>query len=94
MEDRGAHAPGIRVVLDNSNTFDMNLNNWYAFVYLIESIDMYNAASTLMAYFGRPDLGTNMWSPSDQYVYLDEPVNIDDKGQAKREPLSKKNFFD
>ena len=36
----------------------------------------YNAASTLRAYFGRPDLGTNMWSPSDQYVYLDEPVNI------------------
>ena len=94
MEDKGTFVPGIRVVLDNSNTFDMSMNSFYELYYIISSIDMYNAASTLMAYFGRPPFGTNMWSPNDMNkIYESNEPDIQELEGSKKRTLGKK-FFD
>ena len=94
MEEKGAYVPGVRIVLDNSNSFDMNMNSFYEFYYIIGSIDMYTAANTIMAYFGRPDFGTNMWSPNDMNkVYeQNEPDIASLEGNKRRTPGKK--FFD
>lgn len=93
IEDNGAFIAGVRVVLNNSNTFDMKMDTFYEFLYTINSIDMYNAASTLMAYFGRPPFGTNMWNPNDMNkTYEQQEPDVDKLEGNKRR--RRKTFFD
>jgi hypothetical protein len=94
MDNKGEMVSGVVFTINNGNSFEVNMDSFMELYYLIGSIDMYNAASTLMAYFGRPPFGTNMWQPNDQNkIYENQEPDIDKLEGNKRRQL-KKGFFD
>lgn len=90
---KGELLAGVKFILNNGNSFDMTMDTFFEFYYTILSIDMYNAASTLMNYFGRPEFGTNMWKPNDQnIIYENNEPDIDELEGNKKRQL-RNNFF-
>ena len=54
---------GVRIYLSSINNYaDMRLNNFMGFVYLINSINLYESAQLLINYLQRPEFGTNLYS--------------------------------
>lgn len=54
-------APGLRMYLSSPDNYvDMTLDRLMGFIYLINSINMYESAQLLLNYLQRPELGTNL----------------------------------
>lgn len=53
---------GIRMTIDNEWVINIDANKFAGMIYLIDSIDMYNAALTLINYLPRPEFGVNIIS--------------------------------
>lgn len=91
---------GVRMTLSESSAYvDMNITNFFGFVYLIDTIDMYNAAQNLVNYLGRPPLGSNLIEFQDNRYLMDhtevvEPVVIKAKERKIANPNRPKSFFD
>lgn len=91
---------GVRMTLSESSTYvDISINNFFGFMYLIDTIDMYGAAQNLVNYLGRPALGTNLTEFQDNRYLMDhteavEPSVIKAKERQVPYPNRPKSFFD
>lgn len=97
--EEGKSISGIRIYLSSKNNFiDMTVDKFMGFVYLIESINMYESAQLLLNYLQRPEYGTNLYSfesvrngeITEEEGYIDmktENRKIEDKKKQK-------SFFD
>lgn len=80
-EDSGSQIQGVRLTIsDNAVYCDMSIDSFYGFYYLINTIDMFQAAQSMVNYFGRPDFGTNL-------VEFESSMRLEDAPQI--EPQSK-----
>ena len=66
---------GVRIYLSSINNYvDLRLNHFMGFVYLIESINLYESAQILINYLQRPEFGTNLFSFSNDRDIVDDEV--------------------
>lgn len=99
-ENSNTQQEGVRLTLTESNTYvDMSVDKFFGFLYLIDTIDMYGAAQTLINYLGRPEYGTNLVEFQDNRYLMDhteavEPMNIKGKEREISNPKRPKSFFD
>lgn len=63
VEYGAEQSPGIKIYLSSSANYSlMNVHRFMAVVQSFNDINMYMAAQMMLAYFGRPDYGTNLTS--------------------------------
>lgn len=84
---------GIKIIIDNTWDINMEANKFAGLLYLVDSIDMYNAALTLINYLPRPEFGRNIitdYSTPMSSQELDRRIdrNMED---IVNKPLKKKN---
>ncbi len=91
---RGESERGLRMFLSSSNTYcDISINRLEGFKYIIDSINLFEAAQNMINYIERPERGYNL------YTFNTEPDNMDRdfEGQEGRKVESKKSnlsYFD
>ena len=91
---RGESERGLRMYLSSEEAFcDISLNKLEAFIYIIESINLYESAQLLLNYIQRPEFGYNL------YTFNTEPeidVEGNFEGKDGREVKNKQNmsYFD
>lgn len=97
--EEGKSFSALRMYLSSKeNYIDMSIDKFMGFVYLIESINMYESAQLLLNYLQRPEYGTNLHSFSsgknisdiEEEGYIDTKVNNRKIENNKRQ----KSFFD
>lgn len=99
-ETTNTQEQGVRLTLTESNTYvDIPINKFFGLLYIIDTLDMYNAAQNMLNYLGRPDFGTNMTEFQDNRFLMDhtevpEPVQIKAKERNISNPNKPKSFFD
>lgn len=80
---------GIRIYISSQEIFvDMNIDDFSGLKYLIDTLNMYQAAQSMLNYMGRPDFGTNLIT-----VVHDGPITyVEDGVQTKvKRTIPKKN---
>lgn len=91
---RGESERGLRMFLSSSNTYcDISINRLEGFKYIIDSINLFEAAQNMINYIERPECGYNL------YTFNTEPDNMDRdfEGQEGRKVENKKSnlsYFD
>lgn len=99
-ENDNVQQQGIRMTLTDSNIYtDITIDRFYGFVYLINSINMYESAQLMINYLGRPEFGTNMTEFENNNFLTDhyetvEPENIVSKNREIKNKPRNKSFFD
>ena len=90
-ESNEEQSPGLRITLSDPAVFaDITVDKFYALLYIFQTINLYEAASLLVNYFGRPELGTNQYElPAS--VYFDESDELNKSKETEERPRS---FFD
>ena len=86
---------GLRITLGDPNQFiDIDLDKFYAFLYSINSISMFQVAQTMVNYLGRPEFGTNMYVMD--YTINKEPTEKFPKHSTVKTGTrtGKKSFFE
>lgn len=84
---------GIRVHLSSDNNYvDMTIDRFMGFLYIINTINLYESAQLILNYIGRPDFGTNMID----YTKSDTSENFTRFRGNRQIPstVRKKSFFD
>lgn len=96
----GTVKEGIKMILDNTIETEFDIDVFMQFFYIISSINMYQSASTMLAYM-EPDFGKNIITFEDSYRTNPNLYDNDDipDGEIKKEkPLSssikEKSFFE
>lgn len=96
----GSQEQGIRMTLTDSNVYvDITIGKFYGLAYVIDSINMFESAQSLVNYLGRPELGTNLCE-FEQNTYLNESklpqqeVDIIAKERQIKNNKRSKSFFD
>lgn len=96
-ENDNDETPGVRMTLgDESAYVDVTIDRMYGFVYTIDSFNMYQAASVLVNYLGRPSYGFNlvemdMMTPGS----VNNKVSTMEGAKENRTiPKQNKSFFD
>lgn len=88
---------GIRMYLsNNANYVDMSFDKFMGMLYLIDSINMYEAAQLMINYIQRPELGTNQIS-FDRYNHIDDAEVNEETISKQKRTITKNNkssFFD
>lgn len=93
-------AIGVRMYLSAPDNFvDITLDRFMGFIYLIDSINMYESAQLLLNYLQRPELGTNLHSfdNKNRMPDIDENAGYVEMKDKKREignNKKQKSFFD
>lgn len=90
MYEDGTYKEGVRIYINNDNLFfDMDIDRFMGFYYIIDSIDMYQAAITILNYI-RPEYGTNI-TYLENGNYINNFYNDDYKQEKNKRS---KGFFD
>ena len=96
-ENTGEQVQGVRITLGDQNEFvDVSMNKFYALLYIIQSINMYESAQLLLNYIGRPENGTNLVDFEENSMlrsYEQEEkdmIGVDNRTIGKQ----KRSFFD
>lgn len=88
---------GVRMYVNDLNNFtDITVDRFMGFVYIMNTIDMFNAAQHMISYLGRPPIGENI------VVFNNDHINMETAGKTtgikdrrvkskSRRPIS---FFD
>lgn len=88
---------GVRMTLSNPNNYcDMSIETFMGLKYLMDSINMYEAAQLLLNYFQRPEYGTNMFEFNTNEVpsqNQDGYTNTSVSRKVKSKNTSQKSFF-
>lgn len=83
IDFNGEYDTGVRMYLSStSNYVDMRLNSFMGFVYLIDTINLYESAQILINYLQRPEFGTNLYSFNSDRDIVEE---------TEPEPIIKEN---
>lgn len=85
---------GVRIMLGDTSFTDVPVDAFTGFLYLMNTIDMFNAAQNLINYMGHPDFGTNLVTYArSEYVGKEEPESkIKNRQIPNKRP--NKSFFD
>lgn len=97
--DNGEQTPGMRLSLGSGkgNAFvDITVDKFYALLYIINELNMYQSAIELINYLGRPNYGTNLYEMESTQI---PPVSNESKltgarDQRKIKSQDNKSFFD
>ena len=75
IDFNGQYDIGVRMYLSSINEYiDMRLNSFMGFVYLIDTINLYESAQILINYLQRPEFGTNLYSFNRDSDIVDDSV--------------------
>lgn len=87
---------GIRMTISDPEVFtDINIQNFYALAYTIDTFNMYQAALSIVNYLGRPEFGTNLYNVTDEESNSKNDGNVSGKNrQIGVYSDRKKSFFD
>ena len=94
---------GIRMTFGFEDAYvDIPIDKFYGFVYVLNSINMFESAQLLLNYLGRPEYGSNMVTFEENFVGYDEPINQQTNPMIPKSPKKKinktnnngKSFFD
>ena len=91
---RGDPQRGLRMYLSSMESYcDISINRLEGFIYIIDNINLFQSAQTMLNYIERPDIGTNLYS------YITEPdseLEANFQGQDGRKIQSNKaiSYFD
>lgn len=94
LDFRGETQMGLRMYLSSESSYcDISINRLDAFMYIINTINLFESAQLMLNYFQRPELGYN------KYAFNTEPEDDDEmsfEGKDNRKPTSTKNlsYFD
>lgn len=96
-EQTGTQEPGVRLTLSDPNEFiDIPVDKFFGFLYILQSINMYESAQLLINYLQRPEFGTHMLEFEENSFLKEQPerdmIGIDNR-QIKN-PNQKRSFFD
>lgn len=91
---RGELQMGLRMYLSSSTSYcDISLNRLDAFIYIINTINLFESAQLMLNYFERPEFGYNLFhfntEPGD-----DEELNFEGKDNRKITSNKPKSYFD
>ena len=92
---RGEQERALRMYLSSNNVYcDMTINKLEAFIYIINSINLFESAQLMLNYFQRPEFGYKLYSVNNEPICDEEDINF--KGKDGREIQPKKNlsYFD
>ncbi len=85
---------GVRLSLNSDDVYaDMTVDTYAGFLYIINTIDMYNAAQNMINYLGRPDFGTNIYKYESEYTEKSSDSKIM-TGRQIPGLQPKKSYFD
>jgi len=90
---------GVRLYLSSRNNFtDISAEKFTGLVYIIESINMYEASLLQINYLQRPNFGTNLMEFNNNEIPLDLNMNNNEcieSNTSRKIPIkTKKSFFD
>lgn len=91
---RGDPQRGLRMYLSSMESYcDISINRLEGFIYIMDNINLFQSAQTMLNYIERPDFGTNLYS----YITEPEPdLEANFQGQEGRKIQSNKpiSYFD
>lgn len=93
----GTYKEGIRFTFDPELSTDVDIDKFMHFTYLINTINLYQSASTMLNYLNNPALGSNIVSFDESYrsnPSNNEPEELDGKVKKTKQPTREKSFFD
>lgn len=99
-ENSNTSYQGIRITLSDMNTYsDITIDNFYGFMYLINTIDMFGYAQNMLNYIQRPDYGTNLVEFNLDEFYKQESFeepSYEVKARKRQSPITnkRKSVFD
>lgn len=99
-ENSGQQQPGVRMVLNESDIYtDISIDNFYGFLYLIDTLNLYESAQLMINYLGRPSFGSNLteFDNGNDFSLLEEqiePNSVIAKDGRKPKNLRNQSFFD
>lgn len=94
LDFRGETQRGLRMYLSSDSSYcDISLNRLEAFMYIINTINLFESAQMMINYFGRPELGHNLYSYN---IEPEDDVELNFEGKDNRKVTSNKNvsYFD
>lgn len=78
--------------LDNKNV--LYLNQIYEFLYIMRNINIFEYASSMLAYIGRPMMGTNMFDMSSTQIDTEQVAEVLNNKPIPVVNKHKKSYFD
>lgn len=87
---------GIRMIIDDNWVINIEANKFAGLLYLVDSIDMYNAAITLINYLPSPSFGNNVLSDFSTPMQQSELIRRDDRDKEDipiYSPIKKKKSY-
>ena len=61
VKEDGTQIQGVRMNMFDTGFVDMSIDTFYGMKYFFDTVDIWSLSSSLINYFGRPDLGTNLF---------------------------------
>lgn len=97
--DSGDQTPGVRLSLGGgkgSEFADISVDKFYALLYTINELNMYQAALEIINYLGRPNYGTNLYDMETVKIPNNNQSSklTGAKDQRKIKSQANKSFFD
>lgn len=93
-----AQLEGVRMYINDVNNYvDVNLDRFMGFIYLMNTIDMYGAAQSMVSYIGRPEIGDNIMVFSggqDDFTNNEKTTGIKNRRANNIKKTRSKSFFD
>lgn len=94
-----SQSPGIRMIMNDRIYVDMSIKKWKAFLYYIQTADLYGWAASIISGYTQNSIGKNIQDMTN--ISKDPTINdefSDDVGFKNTKPISKeekrKSFFD
>lgn len=89
--------PSLAMYLNDANNKNvLYLNQIYEFLYILRNLNLFEYASSMLAYMGRPMMGTNMYDMTSKQMDMEEVVEIINSKPISIETKKKykKSYFD
>lgn len=90
----GNQSQGVRITLSGNTFSDISIDRFYGFVYIVNSINMVQSAQSMLAYMGRPDIGTNHIEFDNRYGEFTEPEEPKSVVKERTLPKQQQSYFD
>ena len=96
-EDTNKEDTGLRITLGDPSIFiDITPDRFFSLLYTIDTFNMYEAASLLVNYLGRPSFGFNMveLDMMNNYEFKNKQSTLTGAKENREIPKKNKSFFD
>lgn len=93
----GSYKEAVKLTFDKELSVDLDVDKFMQFTYIMNTINLYQSASTMLNYLNNPALGSNIISFDESYrsnPSNNQPDEIDGKIKATQKPAKEKSFFD